>query len=69
TYMLDFLEKNQVKLSDIDVVFLTGGTSMVRPLRERFVQHFGSDKIKTGDNFNSVAMGLAYSYKVLAGNK
>lgn len=69
TYMLDFLAKNQVKLSDIDVVFLTGGTSMVRPLRERFVQHFGSDKIKSGDNFNSVAMGLAYSYKVLAGNK
>ncbi len=40
---------------------------MVRPLQNHFKQQFGSDKIKSGDNFNSVAMGLAYSYNVLAG--
>lgn len=65
TYMLEFLDKNRVKPTDIDVVFMTGGTSMVRPLRERFVGHFGEGKIESGDNFNSVAMGLAYSFKIL----
>ena len=44
---------------------MTGGTSMVRPLNNIFIQRFGSEKIKSGDNFNSVAMGLAYSYRVL----
>lgn len=67
-YMLSFLDKNQVKPSEIDVVFMTGGTSMVRPLRNRFISCFGEAKIKSGDNFNSVATGLAYSYKVLVDN-
>ncbi|AFK01718.1 heat shock protein [Emticicia oligotrophica DSM 17448] len=66
-YLNGFLERNHIKNKDVDVVFMTGGTSMVRPLNEIFVEHFGKEKIKSGDNFNSVAMGLAYSYHVLAG--
>ena len=65
-YLLDFLEKYSVNTQDIDVVFMTGGTSMVRPLKNIFVKLFGENKIKSGDNFNSVAMGLAYSYKVVS---
>jgi hypothetical chaperone protein len=65
-YLQDFLTKNNINNQDIDVVFMTGGTSMVRPLRNIFVERFGDTKIKSGDNFNSVAMGLAYSFKVLA---
>jgi len=61
----EFLDKNQIKNNEVDVVFMTGGTSMVRPIYNIFIQHFGSEKIKSGDNFNSVAMGLAYSYRVL----
>jgi hypothetical chaperone protein len=47
----------------IDSVFMTGGTSMVRALKKLFICKFGESKIKSGDNFNSVAMGLAYSYQ------
>ena len=65
-YLHTFLENYAIKSSDIDVIFMTGGTSMVRPLKNIFIKHFGEDKIKSGDNFNSVAMGLAYSYKVVA---
>ncbi len=65
-YLQEFLEKNQIKNEDIDVVFMTGGTSMVRSLKNMFIERFGDEKIKSGDNFHSVAMGLAYSYRVLA---
>lgn len=65
-YLQEFLDKNQIKNDEVDVVFMTGGTSMVRPLYHLFLQRFGAEKIKSGDNFNSVAMGLAYSYRVLA---
>ncbi len=65
-YLQDFLNRNQIHNQDIDVVFMTGGTSMVRPLRKIFVERFGENNIKSGDNFNSVAMGLAYSYRMLA---
>lgn len=65
-YLQEFLGKNQIKNEDIDVVFMTGGTSMVRSLKNMFIERFGDEKIKSGDNFHSVAMGLAYSYRVLA---
>jgi len=41
---------------------MTGGTSMVRPLKYKFLEKFGSEKVKSGDNFNSVSMGLALSF-------
>ena len=65
-YLQEFLDQQQISAIDIDTVFLTGGTSMIRPLRNRFVRRFGADRIKSGDNFISVAVGLAYSYKVLS---
>ncbi|MGK0138851.1 MAG: putative chaperone protein, partial [Algoriphagus sp.] len=62
-YLDDFLLKNEVDYIAIDSVFMTGGTSMVRALKKLFINKFGDSKIKSGDNFNSVAMGLAYSYQ------
>ena len=61
-YLDGFLLKNEVSFNAVDSVFMTGGTSMVRALKKMFVKKFGEAKIKSGDNFNSVAMGLAYSY-------
>ena len=43
----------------IDKVFLTGGTSFVPAVRERFVSRFGEERIETGDQLLSIAYGLA----------
>ena len=61
-YLNEFLESKNVSTEDIDVVFMTGGTSLVKPLNDIFRNKFGEEKLKSGDNFNSVAIGLAYSY-------
>lgn len=65
-YLDEFFIKNNLTANKVDTVFLTGGTSMVRPLRKLFIEKFGIEKIKSGDNFNSVAKGLALSYPMLA---
>lgn len=65
-YLQKFLDKHAITASNIDVVFLTGGTSLVVALQQIFEKRFGKEKIKSGDNFNSVAMGLAYSYSLLS---
>jgi hypothetical chaperone protein len=44
---------------DIDRVFLTGGTSFVPAVRRIFESRFGSGKIRGGNEFTSVAAGLA----------
>lgn len=43
----------------IDRVFLTGGTSYVPALRRSFEDRFGAGKVETGDQFVSIANGLA----------
>lgn len=45
----------------VNRVFLTGGTSFVPAVRGVFDRRFGSDRVKTGNEFTSVAMGLALS--------
>lgn len=49
---------------DIDRVFLTGGSSFVPSVRKIFETRFGADRISAGNEFTSVARGLA-----LAANK
>ncbi len=61
-YLLGFLEKSKVKADEIDTVFMTGGTSMVRPIKDFMIDLFGKEAIKSGDNFNSVVNGLSYSH-------
>lgn len=53
------LAEANVAPDDIDAVFLTGGSSLVRPVREVFSNIFGEGKIKSNDAFTSVAKGLA----------
>lgn len=47
--------------SGIDSVFMTGGSSMVPIVRQLLGRKFGVDKVRSGDNFTSVASGLALS--------
>ncbi len=53
------LSKAGVDARDVDKVFLTGGSSFVPSVRRIFEARFGAQKIRTGDEFTSVARGLA----------
>ena len=44
---------------DVDRVFLTGGSSFVPAVRRIFESRFGKERIRTGNEFTSVARGLA----------
>jgi hypothetical chaperone protein len=57
----EFMLKNQIDPKDIDSLFLTGGTSMVSSIQKLFKNKFPHVKLNSGDNFKSVAKGLAYS--------
>jgi hypothetical chaperone protein len=60
-YLDEFLLSNNILLTDIDSLFLTGGTSMVPAVKDLFTNRFPNKPIHSGDNFISVAKGLAYS--------
>jgi hypothetical chaperone protein len=53
------LSESGVCPADVDRVFLTGGSSFVPAVRRIFETRFGAQKIRTGDEFTSVARGLA----------
>ncbi len=53
------LSKTGTHPADVDVVFLTGGSSFVPAVRRIFESRFGPHKIRTGGEFTSVARGLA----------
>jgi hypothetical chaperone protein len=53
------LEKAGVPPSEVDRVFLTGGTSFVPAVNRLFTSRFGEDRISRGHEFTSVAHGLA----------
>jgi hypothetical chaperone protein len=44
---------------EVDMVFLTGGSSFVPAVRRIFESRFGAGRIRTGNEFTSVARGLA----------
>jgi hypothetical chaperone protein len=45
--------------SDVDQVFMTGGSSFVPALRHLFETRFSADRLATGDQLQSIASGLA----------
>jgi hypothetical chaperone protein len=53
------LEGSGVKPSEVDRVFLTGGSSFVPAVRSIFESRFGRERIVGGSEFTSVAKGLA----------
>ena len=60
-YLDTFLAGAGLAPADIETVFLTGGTSLIRSLRAEFVTRFGEEKLRDGEEFTSVADGLALS--------
>lgn len=52
-------EDSGVSPRDVDRVFLTGGSSFVPAVRRIFATRFGADRISSGNEFTSVAHGLA----------
>ncbi|WP_432709131.1 Hsp70 family protein [Pedobacter sp.] len=60
-YLSHFLSSHNIQESAIDSLFLTGGTSQVRAIQHLFKSKFPHIKVNSGDNFTSVAKGLAYS--------
>jgi len=61
TYLNTFLEQHHIDPARIDSLFLTGGTSMVSSIQKLFKQRFPQVNLNSGDNFKSVATGLALS--------
>ncbi len=53
------LRQASVTSKRIDRVFLTGGTSLVPAVRRIFEERFGAARLSAGDEFTSVASGLA----------
>jgi hypothetical chaperone protein len=53
------LKTSGVHPKDVDAVFLTGGSSFVPAVRRVFATRFGEQRIRTGNQFTSVAWGLA----------
>jgi hypothetical chaperone protein len=53
------LSSSGVLPKDVDMVFLTGGSSFVPAVRRIFETRFGEKRIRGGNEFTSVARGLA----------
>lgn len=65
SFLTAFLAQAGKEAGDIDNIFLTGGTSALPVVQKIFRKLFNGNKIHSGDNFNSVALGLALSYDFL----
>jgi hypothetical chaperone protein len=55
----EVLRSAAITYAQVDRVFLTGGSSLVPALRNAFASKFGGGKLAAGDEFTSVARGLA----------
>lgn len=60
-YLNGFLLTHNITAEDIDTLFITGGSSQVGAVQDFFKTRFPSVRINSGDNFTSVAKGLALS--------
>lgn len=57
------LSAAQLKSSDIDHVFLTGGTAHVPFVQKEFLNRFGAERMQTKNFFHSILSGLIESAK------
>ncbi len=53
------LATSNISAMEVDRVFLTGGTSFVPAVRRIFEERFRVERVRTGNEFTSVARGLA----------
>ena len=56
----DCVARAGLRPAGIDAIYLTGGSSSLRPFREALQHRFASTTIVEGDLFGGVALGLAY---------
>jgi hypothetical chaperone protein len=61
------LRTSGVDPRNVDAVFLTGGSSFVPAVRRIFAARFGEQRIRTGNQFTSVAWGLALRASTVEG--
>ncbi|MEO6815606.1 MAG: Hsp70 family protein [Edaphobacter sp.] len=61
------LETTGISAKTVDCVFLTGGTSFVPSVRRIFEARFTAERVRTGNEFTSVARGLALRARESAG--
>jgi hypothetical chaperone protein len=54
----EVIRESGLKADDIDIVFLTGGSSYIPIIRKGFANRFGPEKLIQQDAFTSVAYGL-----------
>ncbi len=59
TYVRKMMEEAEYLPEHIDSVYLTGGSSLSKPIQNIFQRIFGEEKINTEDTFHSVAHGLS----------
>ncbi len=59
TCIRELLDRAGVNRTDIDRVFLTGGSSFVPVVRRFFSRTFGAEKLRSGEELTTVAKGLA----------
>jgi hypothetical chaperone protein len=55
----ELLASSNIAAHQVDRVFLTGGTSFVPAVRRIFEKRFTAERVRTGNEFTSVARGLA----------
>jgi hypothetical chaperone protein len=67
TCLDSLLKASGVPAKNVNAVFLTGGSSFVPAVRKIFATRFGEQKIRTGNQFTSVAWGLALRGVSLSG--
>jgi hypothetical chaperone protein len=53
------LEQTGVPASEVDTVFLTGGSAFVPAVRRLFADRFGAERLRGGEELTTVARGLA----------
>ena len=63
--MMEVFSQSGLKVSDIDQVCLTGGTSQLPKIQERLADIFGKEKIIQYNIYQSVVNGLAQYAKRL----
>lgn len=62
-YVLTMMKDSSFSVEQIDSVYLTGGTSLSKPIRNIFYKIFGKEKVNEEDTFHSVAHGLSLNYE------
>lgn len=61
-YVKNMMNESGYSTDKIDAVYLTGGTSLSKPIRSIFYDIFGRAKVNEEDTFHSVAHGLSLNH-------